>query len=145
MLYCVLFMAKRRGGRGASLERYNARSCGGNRMIREDLSKMNPAPLGRKSLRFAIGISTLLAVGVFSVAYLAPVALPAAREPANVKKCQKQLRAIGQAMMLYANENSGSFPRDLGQVLTTQDLTSSIFICPSSKDEPASGANLQAR
>src|SRR2546421_370576 len=38
-------------------------------------------------------------------------------------KCHKQLRAIGQAMMLYANEHSGRYPADAGELIVDQDIT----------------------
>jgi prepilin-type processing-associated H-X9-DG protein len=36
-----------------------------------------------------------------------------ARETANRVKCASNLRMIGQAMMLYANENKGNYPRTI--------------------------------
>jgi prepilin-type processing-associated H-X9-DG protein len=95
----------------------------------------------RWRLRVVIVVLLLMAIGG---GYLFFVDLPRAREQAHLKRCHKQLQAIGQAMMLYANENRGSFPGDLKRVIITQDITSSIFICPSSNDTRAQGENLQA-
>jgi hypothetical protein len=54
-------------------------------------------------------------VAIFLVTLLAGVALPAAigrqNEVANRVRCGSNMRQIGQAMLLYANENNGSFPR----------------------------------
>ncbi len=111
-----------------------------------------------------------------------------ADESQNRKKCASNLRQIGQAIMLYANENRGAYPRtifkpaqakkptwgtpydeknkDLGAstnanpfsadddteglkyrpaandvtsalflLMRTQDITSEVFICPSTKQE----------
>jgi prepilin-type processing-associated H-X9-DG protein len=39
---------------------------------------------------------------------------------------------IGQAILLYANENKGKYPPDLGALMKTQDVTPEVFTCPSS-------------
>src|SRR5207253_10913636 len=59
-------------------------------------------------------------------------------------KCNSNLRQIGQGMMLYANENGGRYPNDFGELLVTQDLTSSSFICGSTNDLPAWGPTTRA-
>lgn len=55
-----------------------------------------------------------------------------ARETANRVKCASNMRQIGQAMQLYANEHKGKFPNDFGEMLLTQDVTIEVFTCPSS-------------
>jgi prepilin-type processing-associated H-X9-DG protein len=60
-----------------------------------------------------------------------------AREPANRIKCASNLRQIGYGIALYANENNGLCPPDLATVLNTQDLTSEVFVCPSTDHERA--------
>ncbi|MBC8109414.1 MAG: hypothetical protein H7Z14_22715 [Anaerolineae bacterium] len=65
------------------------------------------------------------------VAILLP-SLNRARETANRVKCASNERQIGQAMLLYANDNKGSYPDDLGTLLLTQDITIDVFLCPSS-------------
>jgi prepilin-type processing-associated H-X9-DG protein len=57
------------------------------------------------------------------------------RETANRVKCASNLRQLGQAMLLYANENKGKYPPDLGTLLLTQDMTVNVFVCPSSGTE----------
>jgi prepilin-type processing-associated H-X9-DG protein len=64
-----------------------------------------------------------------------------ARETANRVKCASNLRQIGQAMLLYANENGGAYPPRPEDLLLTQEITSSIFVCPSSNDTPAPGTS----
>jgi prepilin-type N-terminal cleavage/methylation domain-containing protein len=56
-------------------------------------------------------IELLVVIGIFTllVALLLP-SLRAARDSANRTKCAAQLRQVGTAFQLYANENRGSLP-----------------------------------
>jgi prepilin-type processing-associated H-X9-DG protein len=54
-----------------------------------------------------------------------------ARETANRVKCASNERQIGQAILLYSNDNKGNYPPDLGTLILTQDITAEQFICPS--------------
>src|SRR4051812_41097027 len=45
---------------------------------------------------------------------------------------------------MYANDNRGQLPPDLETVMLTQDLTSEVFVCPSSSDQRAAGPTTQA-
>jgi prepilin-type processing-associated H-X9-DG protein len=47
------------------------------------------------------------------------------------------MRQIGQAMVLYANENRGAYPPSADELLLTQDITTEVFICASSDDQKA--------
>lgn len=58
-----------------------------------------------------------------------------ARETANRVKCASNMRQIGQAILLYSNENRGQYPKDLGTLLITQDIGIDVFICPSGNYE----------
>ena len=69
------------------------------------------------------------------VATLLP-ALNRAREQANRVKSASNLRQIGQAAMMYANENKGNFPPDLKTIYKQVDLTPSVFINPRSDTAP---------
>jgi prepilin-type processing-associated H-X9-DG protein len=94
----------------------------------------------------------------------------AGREVANRVKCGSNLRQIGQALLLYSNENKNLFPRTrwdgsgapttqftgveadnpfaadgpavndvtaaLFLLLRTQDITTDVFVCPTSSAEP---------
>jgi prepilin-type processing-associated H-X9-DG protein len=67
-------------------------------------------------------------------ALLVSILLPSlnrARETANRVKCASNMRQIGQAMLLYSNENKGKYPPDLGTLLKTQDVIVDVFVCPS--------------
>jgi prepilin-type processing-associated H-X9-DG protein len=78
----------------------------------------------------------LVAVGTaaMTVSILLP-SLNRARETANRVKCSSNERQIGQAILLYSNDNRGKYPPDLGTLLKTQDITIDVFTCPSSDNE----------
>jgi len=63
----------------------------------------------------------------------------ASPERANRVKCASNLRQIGQAIFLYANDNAGRFPQRLDQFLADGSLEAYVFVCPSSNDDWATG------
>lgn len=46
--------------------------------------------------------------------------------------CASNMRQLGQAMLLYYNENNLRYPDDLGVLVTTQDIGGGCFVCPKS-------------
>ena len=62
---------------------------------------------------------------------------------ANRVKFASNLRQIGQAIQMYANEHNHQFPSDLATLLATEDLTPDVFTCPESSDSRAQGATTQ--
>lgn len=88
-----------------------------------------------------VGIAVLLAI-ILSAYLIAR--LNRDRETANRVKCNKQMRALGQAMFLYANEYRGAWPPALKDLILTQDISPAFFICPSSSDTRAPGVYTQA-
>jgi len=66
------------------------------------------------------------------------VALPAmnrAREQANNVKSMSNLRQIGLAAIIYANEHNGKFPDTMAELAAGSDLTAETFISPSSNKQ----------
>ena len=67
--------------------------------------------LASKKAGFTL-VELLVVIGI--IALLISILLPSlnkARETANRVKCQSNLSQIGKALLLYSNENKGSFPR----------------------------------
>ena len=57
--------------------------------------------------------------------------------------CPNNLRVIGQALTLYANNHDHKYPGDWSALLS-EGFSSSFLVCPSSNEEPAIGATTQA-
>jgi len=102
------------------------------------LTKTKDPRVGGKGLAIA-GISVSVAT-IFLGGCMLSILLPSlnrARETANRVKCASNLRQIGQALLLYGNDNRGVYPPNLPPLLLTQDITSEVFVCPSSNDTRA--------
>ncbi|MCC7519009.1 MAG: DUF1559 domain-containing protein [Verrucomicrobiae bacterium] len=106
----------------------------------------------RRSVRGGFTLIELLVV-VAIIAILAALLMPSlksARESARRSKCMSNLRQIGAATMLYANDNDSSFPlytKSSGgeganpglwpyMGLSSTPMPGSVFHCPSSADKP---------
>lgn len=73
--------------------------------------------------------------------------LPSLNSPhptSNRVKCASNLRQIGQAILLYSQDHGGQYPDSLPTILVNEDITSDVFVCPSSDDTPATGPTTQA-
>jgi prepilin-type processing-associated H-X9-DG protein len=95
--------------------------------------------------------STMLTSGgggqmlVAQQALMASIMLPAlsrARETANRVKCASNMRQVGQAILLYSNENKGNYPPNLGILVKTEDIVPEVFVCPSGGNAFPRGANM---
>jgi prepilin-type processing-associated H-X9-DG protein len=65
------------------------------------------------------------------------------RELARRLLCQSHLRELGQAILLYSNDNCGLHPPTLDVLVSGGYITPDMFICPSSGDRVAPGATTQ--
>ncbi|MCC6423385.1 MAG: prepilin-type N-terminal cleavage/methylation domain-containing protein [Phycisphaerales bacterium] len=73
-------------------------------------------------------VELLVVIGI--IALLISILLPSlnrARETANRVKCASNLRQIGQALLLYANENRGAYPRTYYVAGNALDLSNTGF------------------
>jgi prepilin-type processing-associated H-X9-DG protein len=98
---------------------------------------------GRSLALFGISLGTI-GIFIWAIALILP-SFGRAREPAQRIKCASNLRQIGQAILLYANENQGQCPARFEDLILTQDIGSEVFTCPSSNDIMAPGATPQAQ
>ncbi len=57
--------------------------------------------------------------------------LARAREMANRANCSNNLRQIGLAEIMYANDNKGQFAPDIATLMSTQGLEPNVLTCPS--------------
>lgn len=58
--------------------------------------------------------------------------------------CSRNLRQIGQTLLIYANDSDGVYPNRIEDLLLTQNTTSDVFTCPVSGDVKATGPNARA-
>ncbi len=102
----------------------------------------DPAVGGRGAAITGISLGAAsLVVGFVVWGCMLSILLPSlnrARETANRVKCAANLKAIGNALLLYANENRGMYPPDFQTLINTQDISFDSFVCPSSDDQRAS-------
>jgi prepilin-type processing-associated H-X9-DG protein len=86
------------------------------------------------------------------LAYTATPRLVTCRETPPRARCASNLRQLGQAAQLFANENGGRLPNDVDEFLT-EDIVTGVFVCPATNDTPgapapttqATAANVKAR
>jgi prepilin-type processing-associated H-X9-DG protein len=81
------------------------------------------------------------------IALLISILLPSlnrAREMANRVKCASNLRQIGQAILLYSNENNGAYPRTIADTTTAPQYGSGTVPTPGTATalDPFTGAGL---
>jgi prepilin-type processing-associated H-X9-DG protein len=88
----------------------------------------------RSRFRYLVWAVGILVVGGMLVSVMLP-SLCRSRESANRIKCASNLRQIGQAIALYAQEHAGQYPPSFAVLLSTQDITPELVTCPSSNDE----------
>ncbi len=92
---------------------------------------------GGRLLVWTVGI---VVIGGMLISVMLP-SLCRSRETANRVKCYSNLRSIGQAITLYAQDNGGQYPPSLAVLAGQVDISPTAMICPSSNDEKSSATN----
>jgi Protein of unknown function (DUF3352) len=130
-------------------------------MVLPPLNKLMPylAPAGQASWSDAEGVhlraispfpgSEILGsdpggMSIFQEATMVGVLLPSlnkARGQANRVKSMSNLRQIGLGAIMYANAKNGALPKDLGEIIETQDMSVEVFVNPSTKTAVPQGLN----
>jgi prepilin-type processing-associated H-X9-DG protein len=109
-----------------------------------DVLDYRSSPIRRRRWR-PTTIEMLLVVGI--VLLLISIFVPSLRrmrETAGHQPCPSNLRQIGQALLLYANDNGGVWPMRLEDLVVHADLlTPQVLVCPTSDDTPAKGSTPQ--
>jgi prepilin-type processing-associated H-X9-DG protein len=88
--------------------------------------------------RRGCAVEILIVLGL--TALLIAIALPSLnrmRESGGNVPCASNLRRIGQALHMYAQNSGGAFPQTVEPLLA--DLAPETFVCPSTDDRPARG------
>ena len=101
----------------------------------------------KKAVKSKWRLPVQLGVVVGVIAVLLSILLPAlcrSGEGANRVRCASNMKQIGLAAIMYANDHGGLFPADLETLLTTEDILPATMTCPTTADTPASGPTTQA-
>jgi prepilin-type N-terminal cleavage/methylation domain-containing protein len=82
-----------------------------------------------------IELLVVISIILILVSFVVPQ-IGGARAKARVVKCANNLRVIGSALVMYADENGGAFPADLSGLYPTYVGDHMTFDCPSTAAEP---------
>jgi prepilin-type processing-associated H-X9-DG protein len=90
---------------------------------------------GKSRAGVVLGVVSLVAwsIGVLVL----PPALIRAREQARFVQCASNLRQIGMAAQMYANQNRGFLPPTLDDVIAPSLITPQVLECPAAKGDPS--------
>lgn len=84
--------------------------------------------------RLLVWAVAIIVIGGMIISVLLP-SLCKSSETANRVKCSANLKQIGLAIELYAQENNGHYPPSLAVLMKHEDLTFECLVCPSTNDE----------
>lgn len=98
-----------------------------------------PGRVGGRAARMLVLPAIVIVLGALVLS-----ALNRSKYSPNRVKCASNMRALGQAMMMYAYGHQGQLPDSLATLRESQDISPPAFVCPASDDRPADGATAQA-
>ena len=108
------------------------------------LEYARPIAVRRRSTRAIIGWTIL---GLFAALLAISVLLPALNSPHPAPprvRSASNMKQIGLAMQMYANDHNHEFPDSMSTILANEDLTPEVFVYPTGNDTPATGPTTQA-
>jgi prepilin-type N-terminal cleavage/methylation domain-containing protein len=90
----------------------------------------------RKNSGFTlIELLVVISIILILVSFVVPQ-IGGARAKARLVKCANNLRVIGSALIMYADNNGGAFPGDLSGLYPSYVGDHMTFDCPSTSGEP---------
>jgi prepilin-type processing-associated H-X9-DG protein len=86
----------------------------------------SPRRGGRAAARFG----TIAGVLGFPVVFVGISAAQLVQGYVYKIQCASQLKEIGNAILMYCNENRGNYPPDFGALIKSEPINPEVFICP---------------
>jgi prepilin-type processing-associated H-X9-DG protein len=103
-------------------------------------------PLRKRSWQITwVGWTIVLLIVMALLALLLPTDCGSAPGLDKLVKCASNLQQIGKAVSLYAADHRGQYPDSFETLLTSEQMSSAVFVCPGSSDTPAIGPTAQAQ
>jgi prepilin-type processing-associated H-X9-DG protein len=102
------------------------------------------APSGVRAIRIRRWLLIIAAVLVAAFLYADITSVRNGSSSAPRVQCTSNLRQLGQAIFLYADEHNGAYLDSLGTILLSEDITPDTFICPATTNTVAKAPTTQA-
>src|ERR1700679_972401 len=110
--------------------------------VNDSDSEEGRKPRGQRVFKLILWSGAAL-VGFGLIAYALGPQL-GSQPTSNKVKCANNLKQIGIAIQLYAQDHNGQFPDSFGTILMNEPIEANVFNCQSSDDTPAQGPTTQA-
>jgi len=82
-----------------------------------------------------IELLVVISIILILVSFVMPQ-LGGARAKARKAKCLNNLRVMGSALLIYADDNGGNFPGNLSALYPSHIGDPNVFVCPGSGNKP---------
>jgi type II secretory pathway pseudopilin PulG len=107
------------------------------------LDYQSPQSQKRRRPNWLLRVVVTIALIAGGISVLLP-SLCRSSETANKARCASNLHQIGLAISMYADNHGGRYPDSFAALLENEQLSPAVFVCPSSNDEAADGADTAA-